>query len=79
MKVVLNLYATLGQYLPEEVKEAEGVIKIEEGLTVGELMKQLNVPDEKVKLVFIDNLHANKDSVLQEGNRLGIFPPVGGG
>ena len=79
MKVEVHLYATLGQFLPEEVKEAEGVIDIEEGLTVGELMQQLNVPDEKVKLVFIDNSHADKDSVLKEGNRLGIFPPVGGG
>ena len=79
MKVMLNLYATLGQYLPEEVKEAGGVMDIEDGLTVEALMQQLNVPMEKVKLVFIDNLHANKESVLQDGNRLGIFPPVGGG
>ena len=79
MKVEIHLYATLGRYLPDRVKEADGVIEIEEGITVGELMQRLKVPGEKVKLVFIDNLHADKDSVLQDGNRLGIFPPVGGG
>jgi molybdopterin converting factor small subunit len=79
MKVELNLYATLAKFLPEKVKQAGGVIEVEDGLTVDQLMRYLNVPDDYVKLVFIDGVHAGKDSVLQDGNRLGVFPPVGGG
>jgi len=79
MKVEINLYATLGRYLPEDIQQAGGVIEVEEGLTVESLMQQLNVPGDLVKLVFINGLHAGKDSVLEDGSRLGVFPPVGGG
>ena len=79
MKVEINLYATLAEYLPKEVKQAGGMIEVEEGLTVNQLMRKLKVPDDYVKLVFIDGLHAGKDSVLRDGSRLGVFPPVGGG
>lgn len=79
MKVEINLYATLAGYLPDEVKQAGGIMDVEEGLTVHQLMRKLKVPDDYVKLVFIDGLHAGKDSVLRDGSRLGVFPPVGGG
>jgi sulfur carrier protein ThiS len=79
MKIELNLYATLARYLPEGVKAAGNIIEVQEGMTVGDLMRQMNVPDDQVKLVFINGSHAGRDSVLEDGCRLGVFPPVGGG
>jgi molybdopterin converting factor small subunit len=32
-----------------------------------------------IKIVFIDNVHAELTSILKGGERVGIFPPVGGG
>ena len=52
---------------------------IEAGITVGELIQQLNIPQDMIKLVFIDNVHAGLTSTLKGGERVGIFPPVGGG
>ena len=79
MKVEVNLYATLARYLPEKVRENDRLMEIEDGTTVGDLLRQLNIPAEKAKLVFLDGTHADVGAVLEEGSRIGIFPPVGGG
>ena len=52
---------------------------IEAGITVGALLQQLDVPQDMIKLVFIDNVQAELTSILKGGERVGIFPPVGGG
>jgi len=79
MKVEINLYATLARYLPPGAKEAGGMLEVAEGLTVEALIRELRVPEDLVKLIFVDGAHADRQTVLKEGNRLGVFPPVGGG
>jgi molybdopterin converting factor small subunit len=37
------------------------------------------VPVTAAKLIFLDGMHSNLDAELKDGNRLGVFPPVGGG
>lgn len=79
MKVEINLYATLASFLPEQVRRNDRIMEVKNGTTIGDLLQQLNIPTEKAKLVFLDGVHADTGSVLQEGSRVGIFPPVGGG
>ena len=52
---------------------------IEPGTTVQELLASLGVPIEKAKLVFVNGLKKDLDFTLKGGERVGIFPPVGGG
>ena len=40
---------------------------------------ELNIPAKDAKLIFINNIRKEHDTLLQDGDRLGIFPPVGGG
>ena len=79
MKVEINLYATLARYLPDNVRENDRIMEVGDGATIGELLRQLNIPAEKAKLIFVDGTHADVGAVLREGSRVGIFPPVGGG
>ena len=79
MKVEINLYATLARYIPTSVKGTGGKLDVAEGITVDALMRQLDIPVDQVKLIFVNGIHADRDTVLKEGNRLGLFPPVGGG
>jgi molybdopterin synthase sulfur carrier subunit len=79
MKVEVNLYATLSQYIPDGNKGSTHIVEVEEGTTVGELLRQMGVPTQSAKLIFLDGMHSDLDTVLKEGNRLGVFPPVGGG
>ncbi len=49
------------------------------GATVADIVANLDLPKEQVKLIFINGRKAELSTVLQEGDRLGLFPPVGGG
>lgn len=71
----LRLFATLRKFNPQL---PENFI-VEDGATVGDILKQLRIPAEKAKLIFINSAKASPASVVEDGDRVGIFPPVGGG
>ncbi|MCU0561830.1 MAG: MoaD/ThiS family protein [Desulfobacterales bacterium] len=73
--VQLKLYADLRSFAPAA---GENVL-IEPGTTVRELLHRLALPEAKAKLIFIDGAQAELSATLQGGERIGIFPPVGGG
>jgi molybdopterin converting factor small subunit len=71
----IRLFAGLQQFNPP----TPDAHPIEDGTTIRILLKELNIPEEKAKLLFINGVKSNLDSVIQGGDRVGIFPPVGGG
>jgi molybdopterin converting factor small subunit len=73
--IELRLFAGLQQFNPPSPE----TYPIEEGTTIRAVVKALNIPEEKAKLLFVNGIKAGLDSVLQGGERVGIFPPVGGG
>jgi sulfur carrier protein ThiS len=73
--IKLKLYATLQVFMPTAGEE----YPISPGMTVQDLLVQLNLPAEKAKLIFIDGMQAELSTRLEGGERVGIFPPVGGG
>ena len=74
-QIQLKLFASLRPFMPATGEDYH----IEPGTTVGDLLDQLNIPPEKAKLVFIDGIQSNLSTALSGGERVGIFPPVGGG
>jgi sulfur carrier protein ThiS len=80
MRIELNLYASLARYLPREAEALPGrTCEVEEGTTIIDLLQRLQVPMDRVKMIFLNGLHARGDETLQEGDRVGVFPPVAGG
>ena len=80
MKIELKLYASLARFMPDQKGgSASSVIDVGEGTTISELLEALRVPANAVKLIFLNGVHAKRDQVLKEGDRVGIFPPVAGG
>ena len=77
MKTQINikLFATLQQFMPDSAER----YSIEAGVTVQRLLEQLKVPQNKAKLIFINGVKADLSTALNGGERVGIFPPVGGG
>jgi molybdopterin synthase sulfur carrier subunit len=73
--IQIKLFASLQKFMPASAEN----FAIEAGITVGALIQQLNIPQDMIKLVFIDNVHAGLNTTLKGGERVGIFPPVGGG
>jgi len=73
--IQIKLFASLQKFMPASAEN----FAIESGITVGELLQQLDIPQDLIKIVFINNVHAELTSILKGGERVGIFPPVGGG
>lgn len=75
IRIDLRLFVTLSGYLPENNE----CLEIHEGTTVDKLIRDLGIPDELVKLIFINGKRQDKAHHLKQGDRVGLFPPVGGG
>jgi molybdopterin converting factor small subunit len=73
--ISIKLFATLSSYTPASPDN----YPVDPGITIRHLMKQLGVPEADIKLIFIDGVKGDLTSSLHGGERVGIFPPVGGG
>ena len=73
--IQIKLFANLRSFTP---KSGENY-RINPGISISNLLEQLTIPQEKAKLIFIDGVKADLSSTLNGGERVGIFPPVGGG
>lgn len=71
----IKLYATLSRFTPP----FPDAYPVEKGSTVKLLLKQLKIPEKNAKLIFVNSVKGNPDSILQGGESVGVFPPVGGG
>jgi molybdopterin synthase sulfur carrier subunit len=79
MEVQLILYATLSHLLPRESSGNACRMNVREGCTIKELLDTLQVPGDAVKVIFLNGRHARGDQVVQENDRVAVFPPVAGG
>jgi sulfur-carrier protein len=79
MVVFVKLFATLRHLRPGLGIGEAFAVELPKGSTIGQLVTQLKLPEEEVKLVFVNGIVREWDYVLVAGDELGIFPPVGGG
>ncbi len=75
MQIEVKCYATLMSFQPENA----AAFPVEKGETVEGLLGRLGIKAEDVKIVFINGTKVGPDAALGDGDRVGIFPAVGGG
>lgn len=78
MVVEVRLYATLRRYTPAS---PNGVITVDvpDGSTVLELVKLIKIDPAEIHLIMINGIGCEFEKVVNSGDRVGLFPPVGGG
>ncbi len=81
--ISVRLYATLGPP-PGGGSEsppapAEFEVEARSGLKVKDALAQRGVPLELVSVVIINDVRADLDAPLAEGDHLGVFPALSGG
>lgn len=88
MRVHVRLYAALVQLLPENILVGlpqpvrAGVpfdLELAEGSTLADLLMWLQLPQKEVKVIFVDGRIQPLDYRLRAGERVGLFPSIGGG
>lgn len=73
--IQIKLFASLGRYMPDNGE----IFLIDPGLTVRDLALGLGIPLESAKLIFVNGQKRDLSTTLSGGERVAIFPPVGGG
>jgi len=77
--VEVALFATLRKYRLEEGGTSPFRVDVPEGTTVAALLRILGIPTDEMKQVFAGSQRRGGTYVLQDGERVAIFPPVAGG
>jgi len=75
MGIEIKCFATLTGYEPKDAAD----YPVSEGETVQSLMERLGLPVEEVSIIFINSVRSFPDSPVHDGDRVGLFPAVGGG
>ncbi|MDX9851115.1 MAG: MoaD/ThiS family protein [Anaerolineaceae bacterium] len=79
MMIKVRLFATLRKYLPG-LKLGESLdVEVEPGTSILQLYVVLGIPAEEVKLAYVNGIYCEPETILKDGDEIGIFPPIGGG
>lgn len=80
MRITVKLFATLTQFSRNTTYSgAPFEMDLADESTLASLVAELKLPDDLVKVMFVNGIICEKDLVLHPGDQVGIFPPVGGG
>ena len=77
MKVDLKCFAHLVNTETCDFKEGT-TYELNDGQTVEHLLQQAGIGEKDVKIAFVNSRVVKLDTVLSEGDRVGLAPAVGG-
>ncbi|MEL7634245.1 MULTISPECIES: MoaD/ThiS family protein [Sporomusa] len=78
MVLEVRLYATLRRYTPASPNGVIAVV-VPDGSTVLDVVRKINIDPAEIHLIMINGIGCEFDKPVHEGDRVGLFPPVGGG
>lgn len=79
MRVHVKLFAGLNRYVTNKPSGIPFDAELPEGATVEALIRQLGLPADEVRVVFVNGRAQPLNVALKDGDEVGIFPPIGGG
>jgi molybdopterin synthase sulfur carrier subunit len=79
MPLHIFLNATLRQYVPGYDPYQGVSLAAPPGTPISQVIADLGLPVQEVALIMVDGRRREPDFALQGNERLGLFPPIGGG
>ncbi len=79
IKIECRLYASLRKYAPDYSLGEAMELELPDETTLTELYELLKVPPDEVKRTFVSGLSRSPSHALSNGDRVALFPPIGGG
>ncbi len=77
--VEVRLYATLQKYHPDLGTGEPLVITLDDKAELGNLFDELKIPNEEIKAAFVNGKWEEESYLLEDGDRIGLFSPIGRG
>ncbi len=79
MIIKIRLFANLRRYIPDLGVGQTKEMCLDGEVTIMQLYDLLGIPIEEVKLAYVNGIFCEPDTMLKDGDEIGIFPPIGGG
>jgi sulfur-carrier protein len=80
VRVEVRLYATFASLAPTQRAGDPFNVDLESGDSLTDLIGKLGIPEKDVHLAIVNGRPVHdRSSHLQDSDRVGLFPPVGGG
>ncbi len=75
-EVTVNLYATFRRHIDGRPSVT---VPIDSQQTIQQVLDQLAVPADEIRIIFCNNRLVDRSHVLEGGETVGVFPAIGGG
>jgi molybdopterin synthase sulfur carrier subunit len=79
LQIRVKLFATLSRFSKELFPGTPFEVYMPEYSTLQHLADFLGLPKEETKVAFVNGLIRDMDYRLQQGDEIGLFPPIAGG
>ena len=79
IEVELKLFGSLRRFLKDGQIDEKGLIQINDGSTIEDIIKNLNIDRDETKIILVNGRPCELDSILRDDDRVVIFPAVVGG
>lgn len=84
MNIEVRAFMNFKSYLPPDAQEGKAVLSINDGATFEDLLKVLGIPLEEPRIVVFNGVSQGtlpeiNTRVLNDGDIIALFPPLGGG
>lgn len=79
MQVEVRAFGGLERYIGGARSGETRTVEVPESITIQELLEREGIPGEEVHMMLLNGKHAQKDSVLNPGDQLVLFPLIEGG
>lgn len=77
--VEVRLYASLRKYHPNPGSSEATVITMDDKAKLGNLLDKFKIPRQEIGILMVNGKWQKESYLLQDGDRIGIFPLIGGG
>jgi molybdopterin converting factor small subunit len=77
MRVTLKCFSSLAESEACDYRDSTEY-ELDDGQTVEDLVDRAGIDRESVKIAFLNNQIVDFDTVLSDGDRIGLAPSVGG-
>ena len=78
-KVEARLYASLRKYHPNSGDSEAFYPEMADGAKLSDLVDKLKIPRQEIGVLMVNGTWQKETYLLQDGDRIGLFPLIGGG
>ena len=80
MRVEVRLFATFAAFAPTQQAGIPFEMDVASAISLGSLISMLGIPETDVHLAIVNGRPVHDRShCLKDKDRIGLFPPIGGG